>query len=152
MESRLELISPNLVKKLSQADEKILQRITSKVCEIALRQTDINSPLINQFKESENVEGTTLIDRSSLRQELKSYIDQLDEIQWDLKEQVDSGSESLENYLQAFCNARVINALYYALDANPYLAAAESIYEANAATNNLRELEDAIEVILREET
>ena len=146
MESRLDLLSHDLVKKLSQADEQRLRRIAAKVCEIALRHSEIKSPLIDYFWES--FQGSASVDRLFLKQELKNFIDQLDEIQWALKEQVDLGSETMPNFLRAFSNARIFNALYYALDADPYIAAAESIYETFAATNDLKTLEEAINNIL----
>jgi hypothetical protein len=142
MESRLDLLSPKLVKELSQADEEKLRRIAATVCEIALLHTELENPFINYFKES--MDGLPSVDRLFLQQELERFVDQLDEIQWTLKEQVDLGTETMPNYLKAFRNARIFNALYYALDADPYIAAAESIYETFAATNDLKTLEEAI--------
>ncbi len=97
MESRLDLLSPNLVKKLSKADEEKLRRIVAKVCEIALNNTEIKSPLINYFRET--LEGSPSVDRLFLQQELEIFVNQLDEIQWDVKEQVDLGTETMSNYL-----------------------------------------------------
>lgn len=148
MESRLDLLNRNLVQKISQANEKKLRKIASTACEIALSHTDIKSPLINLAKKE--LEESTPVGRSALLIPLKILIDSLDEIQWNLKEQVDLGTETMQNYLKAFCNARAINALYCALDVNPFIAAAESIYEAYAATNDLKTLEESINKILIE--
>jgi hypothetical protein len=117
MESRLDLLSPHLVKKLSQVDEQKLRRIALTACEIALSRIDLKSPLINRTKEA--LEDSISNNGSSLRVELKSFIDQLDDIQWALKEQVGSGRESMQNYIKAFCNARTFNALFYAIDDFP---------------------------------
>jgi hypothetical protein len=143
MESRLDLLSSDLAQKLSQVNELKLRKIASAVCEIALGYTDLKSPLINLT--SEALEKSPSINCSSLLVELKLFIDQLDEIQWNLKEQVDLGKETMPNYLKAFCNARIFNTLYCALDPNPYMAAAESVYEAYAATQDLAALEKIID-------
>jgi hypothetical protein len=148
MESRLDLLSPNLVKKLSPAAEQKLRRITVAACKIALSRTELKSSLIDQSIEA--LEGSQSIDRWFLRQKLESYTNQLDKLQWDLREQVDSGMETMDKYLKAFGNARTINALYFALDSDPYFAAAETIYEVYAATNDLQALEEEINRILTE--
>lgn len=55
----------------------------------------------------------------------------------------------MPNYLQAFTNARIFNALYYSLDPVPYIAAAESIYEVFAATNDLLSIDKLVSNILK---
>jgi hypothetical protein len=113
---------------------------------MALPHTTLQNPLIDQFL---NVsEGGTSIDLIILRNELLNQVEKLDEIQWNLSDEVDKGNEKMPNYLQAFSNARVFNALYFALDPNPYIAAAESIYEIFAATNDLRAVEELVSNII----
>jgi hypothetical protein len=58
------------------------------------------------------------------------------------------GFETMTNYIQAFTDARVFNALYFALDPIPFVAAAESIYETFAATNYLNSLEKIVWAII----
>jgi len=148
MESRLDLLSPNLANELSRVNEQKLRKVAYSVCDFALRHVSINNPLVNQSFEA--FKGSASIDILSLRRNLSGLIEQLDEIQWDIQEQVDLGLDTRENYVKAFRNARAINALFYAFDPNPYIAAAESIYEAYAATYDFKSLEEAINEILIE--
>ncbi|PKO11945.1 MAG: hypothetical protein CVU39_26780 [Chloroflexi bacterium HGW-Chloroflexi-10] len=148
MKTRLYILNPNFVQKLLHLDEQKLKKISNAVCNFALERNNIKAPLV--LRGLEFLKGTTLDDRASLKIQLENLLAKLDDIQWNLHEQVDLGTESTENYILAFCNARAVNALLYALDEDPYVAAAESIYEANAATNNLQALEDVINKALLE--
>lgn len=146
METRLDLLSQGLVEKLSHTEGVKLRLIAWSICKMALPHTNLRNPLIDQFL---NVtEGGTSVDLILLRNELLNQVEKLDEVQWNLREEVDKGNETMPNYLQAFTNARIFNALYYALDPIPYIAAAESIYETFAATNDLNAIEELISNII----
>lgn len=146
METRLGLLSQSLVEKLSHTDEKKLRDIAWSTCKMALAHTRLSDSRIDQFI---NVtEGLIEVEILPLRQGLLNYVEKLDEIQWNLREEVDKGNETMSSYLQAFTDARVMNALYFALNPVPFLAAAESIYETFAATNDLKSLEELVSKIM----
>lgn len=146
METRLDLLSLELAKELSHANAAKQQLIAWSTCKMALSHTRLRNSLIDQFLDV--TEGKKSVDLPVLRNELLKYAEKLDEVQWNLREEVDNGIETMPNYLQAFTDARVINALYFALDPNPYIAAAESIYETYAATGNLLSLRNIISTIM----
>ncbi len=50
----------------------------------------------------------------------------------------------METYIAAFQKAHAVNSLYYALDADAFAAATESLYEAQAATEDLATLKSRI--------
>lgn len=146
METRLDLLSLELAKELSHANAAKQQLIAWSTCKMALSHTQLRNSLIDQFLDV--TEGNKSVDLPVLRNELLKYAEKLDEVQWNLREGVDNGIETMPNYLQAFTDARIINALYFALDPNPYIAAAESIYETYAATGNLLSLRNIISTIM----
>lgn len=146
METRLDLLSLELAEELSHANVAKQQLIAWSACKMALSHTQLRNSLIDQFLDV--TEGKKSVDLPVLRNELLKYAEKLDEVQWNLREEVDNGIETMPNYLQAFTDARVINALYFALDPNPYIAAAESIYEIYAATGNLLSLRNIVSTIM----
>lgn len=146
METRLDLISQHLVNKLAHADEKKLRDLAWSTCKTALTYTNIQNSLVERFLVA--AEGLLPVDLPSFRQELLNYVEELDAIQWNLREEVDQGKGALSDYLQVFVDARVFNALYFALDPDPYIAAAESIYETVAASNDLPALEELVRKII----
>jgi hypothetical protein len=148
MESRLDLLCPHLVKKLIQADEETLRKIASAVTQFALSHYDLNEPWINQVASS--LRDTPPSNSLFIRQKLLGFVEQLDEVQWNLRDQVEQGTGQADEYLKTFGRARAVHALYYALDSHPYIAAAESVYEAHAATNDFKALEELINHILAE--
>ncbi|MDM8531460.1 hypothetical protein QUF63_09835 [Anaerolineales bacterium HSG25] len=84
----------------------------------------------------------------SLQQRVKTVVDELDEIQWTMQDLLDEGKGDQTAYLKAFGHARAAQTIYSALDANPLLAATDAIYEANAATDDLANLEKVILLVL----
>lgn len=145
METRLDLLRKDLVKRLSLLSPLKLRRIAYKVCELALRCNKIATPLIERFRLS--FDDRSIEDIIQLRTEILGFVNELDEIQWSLRDQLDMKEVDSQTYLQAFYEARTFNALYFALDPNPYVAAAESIYEAHAATNNIQAIVDMVEEV-----
>lgn len=146
METRLDLLSRTLALQLSGIEERKLREIAVSVCKAALNCTRVRNSLVEEFYIC--VAGEIEDNQCVLRHELLNFVKQLDEIQWDLQEQVELGNETTAHFAQAFRDARVFNALYYALDPDPYIAAAESIYEAFVAINDLRPLEKIVAEIL----
>lgn len=147
METRLDLISKNLALKLSRADEKKQRDLAWSIGKVALTYTKIRNSLVERFLDA--AEGRLCpADLPTFRQELLNHVEELDALQWDLREDVDQGKGAVSDYLQAFADARVFNALYFALDPDPYIAAAESIYETAAASNDFPALEELVRKIV----
>jgi hypothetical protein len=74
---------------------------------------------------------------SPVRVELLQLVDELDEIAWDIQDQVEEGDKDERAYLSAFIRARAAHTLYFALDVDPLNAAMEGIYEAMIALEDL---------------
>jgi hypothetical protein len=140
-ENRLEFIDAEQSEMLKQATI-VEQRNAAKVaCKFAIECTSLSHPILD--------EGLQSLDKNrygdfSLLNKLQSLVDRLDEIQWDLQEKMGEGSIELSDYLAAFHTARAVNSLYFALNADPFVAASEAIYEAQAATDELVTLKQKI--------
>ena len=145
IENRLELISPELVSRFKHASNLQLRVCALAACRFALDQTGLTNPIIDEGLNS--IEATNYGD-SLLRQKVEVLINELDEVQWAIQELLDEGQGDQASYLRAFGQARAAQAIYSALDANPFVAATEAIYEANAATDDLTNLKKVILLVL----
>jgi hypothetical protein len=76
-------------------------------------------------------------DDVSRREQLDILVERLDAQQWDLQDAVAAGHADEGAYLLAFAQARAAHAVYFALDADPFIAATEAIYEAQAAIDEI---------------
>lgn len=74
--------------------------------------------------------------------------EELDEIAWDIQDQVDEEAASQEAYFEAFSRARAAAAVGYALESDPLKAALETVYEAQAALGDLKAIRTAIDSAL----
>ncbi|MBO1347964.1 MAG: hypothetical protein EBE86_011420 [Hormoscilla sp. GUM202] len=140
-ENRLELIDPELSAYLLSASIAQQRYAAAIACEFALAKTGISATIIDEGLEAikGGVPGNEM-----LRSRLESFINQLDEKQWDLQEKMAEGKAQLETYIAAFQKARAVNSLYYALNPDAFTAATESLYEAQAATEDLATLKSRI--------
>jgi hypothetical protein len=145
-ENRLEFIDAEQSEMLKQATISELRNAAKTACQFALERTSFSHPILE--------EGLEALEKSqcgdvSLQNKLQSLVDRLDEIQWDLQEKMAEGSIELSDYLAAFYTARAVNSLYFALNADPFVAASEAIYEAHAATDELVTLKQKILQVLQ---
>jgi hypothetical protein len=74
------------------------------------------------------------------RSEVKEVVERLDEKAFDMQDQVEAGKAEYDDYVRAFRRARAVASLEYALDPDAVTAAAESCYEAVAATDDVEAL------------
>ncbi|MEG3858890.1 hypothetical protein [Microcoleus sp. herbarium12] len=140
-ENRLEFIDAEQSEMLKQATI-VEQRNAAKVaCKFAIERTSLSHPILDEGLQSLEKER---YGDFSLQNKLLSLVDRLDEIQWELQEKMGEGSIELSDYLAAFHTARAVNSLYFALNADPFVAASEAIYEAQAATDELVNLKQKI--------
>ena len=72
----------------------------------------------------------------------------LDDKYFRLKAAADEGSASSDDYLGAFGQARAVAAIRYCADDDPFVAAAEAIYEAALATDSRDDLLKLVEAVL----
>lgn len=147
-ENRLELLDPDLSALLKKADSSQLRTAAHMACRFALEKTSLSHQILDQGLEALELGN---YGDDSLRTKLESFVNQLDEIQWNLQEKMDEGDTKLSTYLAAFHQARAANSLYFALDADALNAATESVYEAHAATDELATLKQRILEALKSE-
>lgn len=69
----------------------------------------------------------------SARDALLRLLEELDDAAWAMRQRVEAGKATSEEYDRVFRRARSANALWAALDADPMVAAADGAYEAHAA-------------------
>jgi hypothetical protein len=74
------------------------------------------------------------------RHAVQALIEELDEVAWNIQEEVDSGKRSYDDYSKGFAKARAANVAWCALDRDPYNAASETLYEAQHALDDAEEL------------
>lgn len=146
-ENRLETIDSKLSKRLKQVPSRQLRIAALAVFEAALERIGLRDPTIDKGLEALRSERDY---DPQLRKQVKSLVERLDEIQWNLQDMREEGNASESQYLAAFSQARIANALYFALDRDAYVAATETIYEANAAVDDLEGLKKIISSILNE--
>lgn len=140
-ENRLELLDQGLSALLEKASVSQRRNVALIASQFALERTNLNDPIVDQALKAMEIGN---YGDESLREKIESFVNQLDEIQWDLQEKMDAGEAELSAYLTAFQQARSANSLYFALDADAFNAATESIYEADAATDDLVTLKQRI--------
>jgi hypothetical protein len=142
MSTRLETRSAELSQLIEAADADPQRRIAVKVAEAALAAVPLDEPEL----------APALADLAAGRwggdgaQAATMLTDRLDDLAFDLQDEVDEGAAEQAEYLEAFRRARAVSAVAFALDTDPRNAALEAAYEAEAATENL----ELIRVIVNE--
>lgn len=140
-ENRLELLDRDLSTILEKASVSQQRKATIVASCFAIERTKLSDPIVEQALKA--IEIGNLGDES-LREKIESLVNQLDEIQWNLQDKMEEVETDMSTYLAAFQQARAANSLYFALDDNALIAANESIYEADAATDDLATLKQLI--------
>ncbi len=133
-ENRLELVDPDLSLRLARASDVQLRRIAVVASTFALERTGLDNP---DIQEARKVVQEGKYGDHVARQHLQTVVDALDQHQWQLRDLADEGKTEFATYMAAFRRARAAHSLLYAFDTDPFVSAVESIYEANAATNDL---------------
>lgn len=148
-ENRLELLDQDLSALLQKASVSQQRNVALIASQFALERNSLNDPIVTQALKAMEIGN---YDDESLREKIESLVNQLDEIQWDLQEKMDAGEAELSAYLTAFQQARSANSLYFALDTDAFNAATESIYEADAATDDLVTLKQRILELFKQQS
>lgn len=144
MATRLETRSAELSQLIEAADPDPQRRIAVKVAEAALASVPIDEPEL----------APALADLAAGRwggdgaQAATTLADRLDNLAWDIQDEMEEGTAEQAEYLEAFRRARAVSAVAFALDTDPQTAALEAAYEAEAATENLGLIRGIVNEIL----
>jgi hypothetical protein len=144
MPTRLETRSADLSRLIESADAEPQRRIAVKVAEAALAAVPLDEPEL----------APALADLTAGRwggagvQSATTLTDRLDNLAWDIQDEVDEGTAEEAEYVEAFRRARAVSAVAFALDADPQNAALEAAYEAEAATENLGLIQSIVSEVL----
>jgi hypothetical protein len=132
-ENRLELVSKPLVALLAAASPNQCRRVARAVAEFAVIRSGLQDRLIREAL----VQLRTGLPDETMKTEIAALVESLDERYFDLQE---AGRDPLA----AFGRARAANAVLFAVDPDPFVAAAEAVYEASVATDDLPQLEQLV--------
>lgn len=125
----LDQIAPDLSVLLQRASPSQLRRIAVEVARHAMVLVRLEHPTLEgALREVEGRGVVTAVTRSKLQE----IVDALDSRYFDLQEAEGQTSEGTER-AKAFRRARAANTVLFAVHDDPYEAATEGIYEANAA-------------------
>jgi len=141
---RLELIAPDLSRRLGRATASQLRDIRAAVCHLAVCHVRLDDQIIN--------EALSVLDGSrpaspTLCQTATERVDQLDLDYFTLQESADEGRASQDDVRVAFRRARAASAVAIAIAGPDADTTRETIYEAAAATENVTELESLADAI-----
>ena len=125
--SELALLSQELDAKLHSAASAKQRAASLVACQFALAKARIESPVVAAaFAELQA--GRSL--SSSLKSQLDSLAEELDEQYFDLKDADEVGGVDSQQWQDIFAKARAVIALSNASNEDAYKAAGQSIYEA----------------------
>lgn len=143
-ENRLEIIDKELADALVRVPEEKLRMITGEVVGFVIKRSKLDNSLV-----AEALTSLGSKPEANILKSVEKLVNDLDKKQWDLKSKVEMGRVEKDEYLSAFRQARAANALLYALESNPLIAARESIYEAfTALGEDKSELRNKIQKLL----
>jgi hypothetical protein len=139
MNTRLTTIAPDLVEELVRCPPDRLRRIAERVAEAAIEGAELSDGRADGALAALRAGGFGDTDE---RASAKTLTDELDEAAWDVQDRVEAGDAEQGEYVAAFRRARAGMSLWFALHADPLVAALESVYEARAALDDgaVREL------------
>lgn len=144
MATRLKTRSADLSRLIESAVGEQQRRIAVRAAEAALAAVLLDEPEL----------APALADLAAARwggpglRSAAALTDRLDNLAWDIQEEVDEGRAEQAEYLEAFRRARAVNAVVFALDGDAREAALEAAYEAEAATENLSQIRNIVNEVL----
>ncbi len=141
-EDRLEMIAADLSAQLRDCSDAGRRAAALAACRLALNRNPLDEPVIAEALAVLEAGGPA---GSTLKASLWRLVEHLDADYFDLQDAADEGRSSQADFFGAFRKARAVNALYCALSRGSFEAATESIYEANAAVENLEALRVVIQ-------
>ncbi len=139
MESRLELLDPLLIQKIKRIEPIKRRGYTLKVIQYALTQGGFRDELVAKIEHA-LVQGN-FIQAAKHKASLEALLEDLEQVQLRLRKEVNQGQAPLQDYEEAFYQARAVNALLFALDADSFIALTEAAYEAYSITQDLNAID-----------
>ena len=130
--TRLDILPGNLADKIAKATDEQKRAICLAACKIAVRRTGTSEQLVEAALRS--LEKGHYED-ASVTAGLKRLVDDFDAKYFDAQELYEAGKGTKEAYLAIFQKARAVNAVLFAFNDDPFMAACESLYEAGAAAD-----------------
>jgi len=131
--TRLETLSPELVRKLQNTTTEKQRAATLAACEFAVTHATVDYPLVD--KSLEKLRSSGVLNPKEIA-ELDALAAQLDEEYFTLQEAAEEGRVGAGDYMRVFGRARAVAALSFAGGEDPFHAATDAIYEASATTDD----------------
>jgi hypothetical protein len=135
---RLELIAPELSRRLEHATAMQLREIRAVVCRAVVQHVGLEESVADEALDSLNYSESA---PETLCKAVASRAEQLDMEYFTLGKAADEGRASEDEVHKAFCRARAVSALALAISGIDADTVREAIYEAAAATDDVTKLE-----------
>jgi hypothetical protein len=127
---RLSTVDPDLVSEIRAQEPDAQAEISTSVGVWIVGELRLDDPRIIAAVGALGSRGAT---ESAIIDGVKAVADELDDVAWDIQDQVDEGTRSQSDYVEAFARSRAATSLWYAFESDPLVSALESVYEAQAA-------------------
>jgi hypothetical protein len=144
--TRLEILSRDLADLLRRSSVDRQRKAGEAACEFAVAHTQIEHPVVREalarIRSHEAFTGDQKVQVEALRAEM-------DEESLERMGAADHGRGAANERQRAHARARAISAISFAGGTDPYLSAAEAIYEAAFTTADQNEIVAIIEAVLK---
>jgi hypothetical protein len=144
LETRIELISPELRKRMDSASEAQLRHVAAAVSRAIVERVGLENPFIMRALEQLNCHPLA----ENFRATVQALADELDSAYLDLSAERDEGRASQKQVAVAFSKARAASAVAFAFSDNAIMAASEATYEAASAVDDAAIILSVAEKIL----
>lgn len=145
MSTRLDTRAADLARQIQAAAPDSQRRIAVNLAELTIARVPVDEPAVGAALHA--LRSARWGD-SPERTAAEQLAERLDETAWDVQDQVDEGNASQSDYIAAFTRARAVSALVFALAPDAAIAALETAYEAEAATEDLLGIRAAVNAVL----
>ena len=140
--NRLSTIAADLAERLEHQPPAKLREVAAIAALLAIERTNLTDPRLDACR-------IALRDRIPGDQAARSAVQEmtveLDEVAWNAQDAAAQGSHDTDTYLRAFKRARAAAAVGFALEPDVLHAALESVYEAQAAVNDIDAVRSAVQ-------
>jgi hypothetical protein len=145
MTSRLSTIAEDLAEQLSRQPAGRLRRVAAAAAGLAVERTQLLDPRLDvALAAVRGHDPAAVADRS----QVLALAEELDDHAWEAQEQAEAGLLPEQAYVVAFALARAAATVGCALEPDALKAALESVYEAQAAVDDLAAIRGAVAAAL----
>lgn len=131
MNSRLATVDPDLLNRLQSLSDEALQKVAALAAREAVARTGLTDPRVITALGLDGSEQN-----AALRWSVEAVAARLDEQAWDIQDREGDSAQ----YFAVFEQARAASAVFFALDPDSRSAAADALYEAQAALGSVEAL------------